>query len=94
MKKIICLLFLAAFLNGCAESVAILGPSIGAGGASGNVARSSINTAVNYSIKKQTGKSPIEHVLGYAEKTQKVKDKTVSDLKKRITKISKVKDLN
>ena len=34
----------------------------------GNVAQSAVSTAVNYAVKKQTGKSPMEHAIAYAEK--------------------------
>ena len=39
----------------------MLGPMSGAAG--GNVARSSFSSAVSYGIQKQTGKTPIEHLL-------------------------------
>jgi len=94
MRKIFCFLFLATILNGCAESVAILGPSLGTGG---GVARSSLTTAVNYGIKKQTGKTPMQHALTYNQKAKEAKDSTISDLsnlRKSISNLSKVKNLN
>ena len=58
---------LTLFVTGCAETIALLGPaSTSIGG--GNVAQSAISTAVNFGVKKQTGKSPMEHALAYAEK--------------------------
>ena len=55
------------FLTGCAETVAFLGPvSTAAGG--GNVVRSTVTSAVDYGIKKSTGRSSIEHAIGLAEK--------------------------
>ena len=55
------------FLTSCAETVAFLGPvSTAAGG--GNVIRSSFTSAVDYGIKKSTGKSSIEHAFNFAEK--------------------------
>ena len=53
-------------LNGCAESVALLGTSVG-GASSGKMLQSSLNSAISYEIKQQTGKSPLEHALAYAE---------------------------
>ena len=67
MKKIFGLLTTLLLLNGCAESVALLGGSIG-GASSGKIVQSSVNTAVSYGVKKQTGKGPLEHVVAYAEK--------------------------
>ena len=61
-------------LNGCAESVAFLGSSIG-GASNGKILQSSINSAVSYGVKKQTGKAPIEHVKAYAEKINPEKKK-------------------
>ena len=66
MKKIFVLLFLMLFLNACAESVAMLGTSVG-GASSGKMAQSSVNTAISYGIKRQTGKSPIGHAFAFAK---------------------------
>ncbi len=67
MRKILISLLLTLFVTGCAETIALLGPaSTSIGG--GNVAQSAISTAVNFGVKKQTGKSPMEHALAYAEK--------------------------
>ena len=67
MKKVSGLLTVLLLLSGCAETMALLGPaSTSIGG--GNVLRSSLSSAVSYGVKKQTGMSPTEHVLSYAEK--------------------------
>ncbi len=50
-------------LNGCAESLALLG----SGASNGRIVQSSVNSAISYGIKKQTGKSPLEHAIAYAE---------------------------
>ena len=50
-------------LNGCAESLALLGP----GASNGRLVQSSLNSAISYGIKKQTGKTPLEHAIAYAE---------------------------
>ena len=65
---------LTLFVSGCAETMALLGPaSTSLGG--GNVAQTAISTAVNISIKKQTGKTPMEHAIAYAEKHNPDKEK-------------------
>ena len=64
MKKIMLLLSTVLFLNGCAESLALLGP----GASNGRFVQSSLNSAISYGVKKQTGKSPLEHAIAYAEK--------------------------
>ena len=66
MKKVFFLLSSLFLLNGCAESVALLGGSVG-GASNGKVLQSSFNSAISYGVKKQTGKSPLEHALAYAE---------------------------
>ena len=66
MKKVFFLLSTVLLLNGCAESVALLGGSIG-GASNGKMLQSSLNSAISYGVKKQTGKSPLEHVVAYAE---------------------------
>ena len=63
MKKILFLLSTIFLLNGCAESLALLGP----GASNGRFVQSSLNSAISYGIKKQTGKTPLEHAIAYAE---------------------------
>ena len=67
MRKIFVLLTTMLLLNGCAESVALLGTSI-SGASNGKMLQSSLNSAISYGVKKQTGKAPLEHVKAYAEK--------------------------
>ena len=60
MKKILGFLLGLTLLTGCAESLALLGPtSTATAVTSGNIAQSAFSSAVNYGVKKQTGKSPI-----------------------------------
>ena len=63
MKKILLLLPTIFLLNGCAESLALLGP----GASNGRLVQSTLNSAISYEVKKQTGKSPLEHAIAYAE---------------------------
>ena len=76
MKKITGLILTLVFLSGCVESMALLGPMSG----SGNMAQSALSSSVSYGVKKQTGKSPMEHAIAYAEKhnPEKKKSKCVS----------------
>tara|TARA_B100001093_G_C26703458_1_gene960148 strand:- start:404 stop:808 length:405 start_codon:yes stop_codon:yes gene_type:complete len=67
MKIVFSLLFTLFLLNGCAESVALLGTTAG-GASNGKMMHSSIHTVTSYGIKKQTGKTPLGHALSYAEK--------------------------
>ena len=80
MKNIFVILATLFLLNGCAQSLALLGP----GAANGKIVQSSFNSAVSYGVKKQTGKAPLEHVKAYAEKInpEKKKEPCVSFLEK------------
>ena len=74
MKKILGLLLGLALLTGCVESLALLGPSSTAI-TGGNIAQSAFSSAVNYGVKKQTGKSTMEHAIAYAEEINPEKKK-------------------
>ncbi len=71
MKKILGLLTILLFLNGCAESVALLGTSV----SNGKIIQSSISSSVSYGVKKQTGKTPLEHAIAYADQKNPQKKK-------------------
>ena len=83
MKKTFYLFSLLFLLNGCVESIALLGPTVG-GASNGKMLQSSLTSAVSYGVKTQTGKGPLEHVRAYAEKAnpEKKKEPCVSFLKK------------
>ena len=97
MKKIFGLLITLLLLNGCAESVALLGTSVG-GASNGKMLQSSLNSVISYGVKKQTGKSPLEHVAAYAEKInpEKKKEPCLSFVKKTNSEICAIvkKQLN
>ena len=63
MKKILLLISSIFLLNGCAETLALVGP----GASNGRFVQSSLNSAISYGVKKQTGKTPLEHAIAYAE---------------------------
>ena len=76
MKKILILLSTIFLLNGCAESLALLGT----GTSNGKILQSSLNSAISYGVKKQTGKTPFEHAIAYAEekKSREKKETCIS----------------
>ena len=76
MKKVLISLSLLFLLNGCAESIALLGT----GASNGRIVQSSLNSAISYGLKTQTGKTPLEHAIAYAEKKNpgKKRDKCIS----------------
>ena len=78
MKKTLPLLTLIFLLNGCAESIALLG----SGASNGRIVQSSLNSAISYGVKKQTGKTPLEHAIAYAEEKnpERKKETCISSL--------------
>ena len=73
MKKTLFFLSLILLLNGCAESIALFST----GASNGKIVQSTLNSAVSYGIKKQTGKTPLEHAITYVEeKNPKKKQET------------------
>ena len=71
MRKILGLLVVLLLLNGCAESVALLGT----GASNGRIVQSSLNSAISIGVKKQTGKTPLEHAIAYADEINPEKKK-------------------
>ena len=71
MGKILGILITLFLLNGCAESVALLGT----GASNGRIVQSSLNSAISFGVKKETGKTPLEHAVAYAEEKNPKKKK-------------------
>ena len=67
MKKLVGLLITFFALNGCANSLALLGPA-STSVTGGKITQSAISSAVSYGVKKQTGKTPSQHALAYVQK--------------------------
>ena len=59
-KKIIILIFLVSFLNGCAQNVALLGPAYTLA-TSGNIYQAGFTYGGNEIITKTTGKSAAQN---------------------------------
>ena len=91
MKNLFFLMSLMFLLNGCAESIAFLGSSVGAA-SNGKIVQSSLNSAISYGIKKQTGKTPLGHALAYAEEVnpEKKKETCISFIEKTRSEICTV----
>ena len=82
MKKTLSLLATLIFLNGCADTLALFGPLSGSALNGGSVIQSTLTSAASYGVKKQTGKSPTEHVIAYVQKNnpQNEKEKCIKYL--------------
>ena len=82
MRKLFVLLT-SLLLSGCAQSLALLGPA-STSVTGGNLAQSAFSSSLSYGVKKQTGKSPMEHIISYAEEKNpdKKKEPCLSFVKK------------
>ena len=91
MRNLIGLLLLGLFLSGCyTNSLVYVGPATGV--LQGRTAESLITTSVNYAVKKQTGKSPIEHVLTREQiTTYESKKKKLNPCEKNVEFCSSIK---
>jgi len=74
MKKIIGLLITLSLLSSCAQSLALLGPA-STTVTGGSIAQSAVSSSISYGVKKETGRSPIEHAMAYAEEHDQDKKK-------------------
>ena len=104
MKKIFSLLAMSVLLSGCVESMALIGPAT-TGTGSGKIAQSATSSILSYGVKKQTGKSLVEHAMIYVEEKNLQKKKEpclpfaektnseICDVGKKQLKISKSKIL-
>ena len=83
MKKKFYLITLIFLLNGCVESIALLGSSAGSA-SSGKIVQSTLQSTISYGVKKQTGKTPLGHALAYAEKNnpERKKETCISFIEK------------
>mgnify|MGYP006099556409 CR=1 FL=1 len=83
MQKLLVLFSSIFLLAGCVESMALLGPAT-SGATNGKLVQSSLKSAVSYGVKKQTGKTPLQHALAYAEENNptKKKEKCISFIEK------------
>jgi len=83
MKKTFILFTLMLLLNGCVESIALLGSSVG-GATSGKIVQSTLQSTISYGVKKQTGKTPLGHALSYVEENnpERKKETCVSFIEK------------
>ena len=83
MKKVVFVVVITLFLNGCFQVLALVGPAA-TGVASGNVYQSAISYSLGYGVKQKTGKTIIENVIDlskdFKHKKQIAKNKANKDL--------------
>ena len=69
MKKVIFVVVISLFLNGCFQVIALLGPAA-SGVATGNIYQSAISYTLSYGVKQATGKTIIENVIDLNKKSK------------------------
>ena len=91
MRNLTILLLLGLFLSGCyTNSLVYVGPATGV--VQGRTAETLVSTSVNYVVKKQTGKSPIEHILTKEQiATYESKKKKLNPCEKNVEFCSSIK---
>ena len=72
MKKILLILVSVAFLEGCAQTTALLGPAITIG-STGNVMQAGLSFGTNILVKETTGKTTGEHLSFFVQNENKKK---------------------
>ena len=70
IKKIATVILFLAFLNGCAQNTALLGP-VYTLAATGNIYQAGLSYGSNKAIKKITGKSPTENIQSLVDNKKK-----------------------
>ena len=94
MKKIIFLVVVTLFLNGCFQMVAYMGPAI-TGVTGGNITHSALSYGLSYSVKKATGKTPIEQVISLTkEKQEKARNKEKQEKARNKEKQAKARNIS
>ena len=92
MFKITNAIFFLLLLNGCVQNSAFLGPALTMA-STGSVLQAGLSHGTNEVIKKITGKTTIENVkeaLASSENENKIR----GNIKRKIRKVSKIKDLS
>ena len=62
MKKVIFVVLVTLFLNGCFQVLALVAPAA-TGVTTGNIYQSALSYSLSYGIKKSTGKTVIENII-------------------------------
>ena len=69
MKKVIFVVIVTVFLNGCFQVLALVGPAA-SGVATGNIYQSALSYSLSYGVKQATGKTIIENIMDKNKQTR------------------------
>ena len=70
MKKVFVIIFAVLFLNGCAQTTSMMGPTYTMA-KTGSVVQAGSSVATSYGIKQALGQSPTEYITSLTKKETK-----------------------
>tara|TARA_B100000676_G_C17707745_1_gene644658 strand:+ start:300 stop:614 length:315 start_codon:yes stop_codon:yes gene_type:complete len=73
MRKLLVILFTVLFLNGCAQTTSLVGPTYTMV-KTGNIIQAGTSVATSYGVKHTLGKSPSEFVLSLAKEQSELRE--------------------
>ena len=73
MRKLLVILFAVLFLNGCAQTTSLVGPTYTMV-KTGNIIQAGTSVATSYGVKHTLGKSPSEFVLSLAKEESELRE--------------------
>ena len=73
MRKLLVILFAVLFLNGCAQTTSLVGPTYTMV-KTGNIVQAGTSVATSYGVKHTLGKSPSEFVLSLAKEESELRE--------------------
>ena len=73
MKKVFGIIFAVLFLNGCAQTTSMMGPTYTMA-KTGSVVQAGSSVATSYGIKQALGQSPTEYITSLTKKKPKLEN--------------------
>ena len=73
MKKLFVITFAVLFLNGCAQTTSMMGPTYTMA-KTGSIVQAGSSVASSYGIKQALGQSPTEYITSFTNKENKVRE--------------------
>ena len=73
MKKVFGIIFAVLFLNGCAQTTSMMGPTYTMA-KTGSIVQAGSSVASSYGIKQALGQSPSEYITSLTKKETKVRE--------------------
>ena len=96
MRNFLLILFITIFLNGCAQTTAMLGPALTVGASGGSIYQAGAQFGANMMLKDRTGKSATDHAFSYVSKKREknLQNREFKDLLESHVNLSRKKIFN